>query len=125
VGRGKEMRLTESLRNSEVGSVQQGVLISEDSYGFAYHMNEYDEKLNTFTIQEEDQRSILIIGGIKTFLPNNQVDASAHDESVAEEESTTNRNCQRGRNREDTDVYPNDCGTGVCCRRRNIQHRFC
>jgi hypothetical protein len=51
------------------------VLIGEDSCGFADHVNEYDEKLNTLTIQEEDQRSILIIGGIKTFLPNNQVEA--------------------------------------------------
>jgi hypothetical protein len=45
-------------------------------------VNEDDEKLNTFTIQEEDQRSILIIGGIKIFLPNSQVEASAHDESA-------------------------------------------
>jgi hypothetical protein len=30
---------------------------------FADHVNEDDEKLKTFTIQEEDQRSILIIGG--------------------------------------------------------------
>jgi hypothetical protein len=82
VGRGKEMRLSESLRSSEVSSGQQGVLIGEDSCGFADHVNEDDEKLNTFTIKEEDQRSILIIGGIKTFLPNNQVEASAHDESV-------------------------------------------
>jgi hypothetical protein len=59
------------------------VLIGEYSCGFADHVNEYDEKLNTLTIQEEYKRSILIIGGIKTFLPNSQVEASAHDESVA------------------------------------------
>jgi hypothetical protein len=75
VGRGKEMRLSESLRSSEVSSCQQGVLIDEDSCGFADHVNEYDEKLNTLTIQEEDQRSILIIGGIQIFLPNNPVEA--------------------------------------------------
>jgi hypothetical protein len=69
-----------------VSSCQQGVLIGEDSCGFSDHVNEDDEKLNTCTIKEEDQRSILIIGGIKTFLPNSQVEASAHDESVAEEE---------------------------------------
>ena len=48
-----------------MGSGQQGVLMDEDSCGFADHMNEYDEKLNTFTIKEEDQRSILIIGGTR------------------------------------------------------------
>jgi hypothetical protein len=62
------------------------VLIDEDSCGFADHVNEDDDKLKTFTIQEEDQRIILIIGGIKIFLPNNQVEASAHDESVTKEE---------------------------------------
>jgi hypothetical protein len=86
VGREKEMRLSESLKSLEVVSGQQGVLIGEDSCGFVDHVNEYDEKLNTFTIKEEDQRSILIIGGIKTFLPNSQVEASAHDESETEEE---------------------------------------
>jgi hypothetical protein len=69
-----------------VGSCQQGVLIGEDSCGFADHVNEDDEKLKTLTIQEEDQKSILIIGGIKEFLPNNQVKASAHDESATTEE---------------------------------------
>jgi hypothetical protein len=59
------------------------VLIGEDSCGFVDHVNEYDEKLNTLTIKEEDQKSILIIGGIKELLPNNQVEASAHDESAA------------------------------------------
>jgi hypothetical protein len=92
VGRkGKEMRLSESLRSSGVSSCQQGVLIDGDSCGFADHVNEDDDKLKTFTIQEEDQRSILIIGGIKIFLPNSQVEANAHDESAAEEE----RQCQQ------------------------------
>jgi hypothetical protein len=56
------------------------VLIGEDSRGFAKHENEDDEKLNTFTIKEEDQRSIKIIVVIKTFLPKNQVEANEHDE---------------------------------------------
>jgi hypothetical protein len=68
VGRGKEMRLSESLRSSEVGSCQQGVLIGEGSCGVADHVNEDDDKLKTFTIQEEDQRIILIIVGIQIFL---------------------------------------------------------
>jgi hypothetical protein len=70
VERKKEMRLSESLRSSRVSSCQQGALIDGDSCGLADHVNEYDDKLKTFTIQEEDQGSILIIGGIKIFLPN-------------------------------------------------------
>jgi hypothetical protein len=58
VGKGDEVRLPESLRSSEVSSNQQGVLT------------------------EEDQTSILIIGGIDIFLPNNQVEARAHVESA-------------------------------------------
>jgi hypothetical protein len=85
VGREKEMRLSESLRSSEVSSCQQGVLIDGDSCGFADHVNEDDEKLNTSITKEEDQRSILIIGGIKIFLPNSQVEANAHDESATTE----------------------------------------
>jgi hypothetical protein len=78
------MRLSESLNSSEVGSCQQGILIGEDSCGFVDNVNEDDENLNTFTIKEEDQKTILIIGGIKTLLPNNQVEAGAHDESAVE-----------------------------------------
>jgi hypothetical protein len=70
VVRKKEIRLSESLRSSRLSSCQQGALIDGYSCGFVDHMNEDDEKLKTFTIQEEDQRSILIIGGIKIFLPN-------------------------------------------------------
>jgi hypothetical protein len=62
------------------------VLIDGDSCGFVDHVNEDDEKLNTSITKEEDQRSILIIGGIKIFLPNSQVEASAHDESATKEE---------------------------------------
>jgi hypothetical protein len=62
------------------------VLIDEDSCGFADHVNEDNEKLNTSITKEKDQRSILITGGIKIFLPNSQVEVSAHDESAAGEE---------------------------------------
>jgi hypothetical protein len=65
------------------------VIIDGYSCGIAYHVNEYDDKLKTFTIQEEDKIRILIIGGIKIFLPNSQVEASAHDESATEEEGHT------------------------------------
>jgi hypothetical protein len=53
VGKGEEMRLCESLMNSEESSDQQGVLT------------------------EEDQKYILIIGGIEVFLPHGPVEARA------------------------------------------------
>jgi hypothetical protein len=53
VGKGEEMRLSDSLMNSEVSLDQQGMLI------------------------EEDQRSILIIGEIDIFLPKSPVEARA------------------------------------------------
>jgi hypothetical protein len=53
VGRGKEMRLSKSLMNSEESSYQQGVLTGEN------------------------QKSILMIGGIQLFLPRNPVEARA------------------------------------------------
>jgi hypothetical protein len=51
------------------------------------HMNEDDEKLNTSTLKEEDQRCILIIGGISIFLPRIPIEASAcvaHEEVMQE-----------------------------------------
>jgi hypothetical protein len=48
-------------------------------------VNEYDEKLDTYIIEEEDQRSILFIGGIKIFLPSNQGEASICAADVAVE----------------------------------------
>jgi hypothetical protein len=62
VGRGKEVRLFESLKDSRVSSGQQGVMISEDSCGFTDHVNEDDDKSKTCTICKEDQKSILMIG---------------------------------------------------------------
>jgi hypothetical protein len=75
VGKGRKVRLSESLRSSKMSSDQQGVLIDEDLCGFADNVNEDDDKLNTSTIKEEDHRCILIIGGINKFLPSNQVEA--------------------------------------------------
>jgi hypothetical protein len=49
--------------SSEVSSYQQGQLI-----------------------EKEDQKSILMIGGIKVFLPSSRVEADAQDEGAAEEE---------------------------------------
>jgi hypothetical protein len=67
VGKEEELRLFESLKNSEERiSYQQGVLT-----------------------EEEDQRHILIIGGINIFLPSNLVEASAHVEGATEERQPT------------------------------------
>jgi hypothetical protein len=99
VGKGEEMSLAESTR-------QQGVLTKgeekeerphpyEDSYGTAIRVNEDDDKLETSITEEKDQRSILVIGEVEIFLPNNQgevsidvVDATEgqQDEIVMEEE---------------------------------------
>ena len=69
------MRLSESLTDSVESSCQQGMLISEDSCGFADHVNEYDDKLKTCTIQKEDQKNIMMIGGIWVFLPDRPIEA--------------------------------------------------
>jgi hypothetical protein len=89
VGKGFRMRLSESIRSSEVSSDQEGVLIDEDSCGFFGHVNEDDEKLNTSTIKEEDQRCIMIIAGIKLFLPTIQAEASTCVASAAIEGKPT------------------------------------
>jgi hypothetical protein len=47
----------------------------EDSCVFPSHVNEDDDKLKTFTIQEDDLRSLIMIGGIKIFLPLAQEEA--------------------------------------------------
>jgi hypothetical protein len=118
VGRGKEMRLSESLTDSIESSYQQGVLMDKDSCGFADHVNEYYEKLNTLTIQEEDQRSILIIGGIRIFLPDSPIEARACVVDATIGEGQASGDChderediksfprRRGRNGANTDVYP-------------------
>jgi hypothetical protein len=92
VGRGKEVRLFESLRDSGVSSSQQGVLISEDSFGFADHVNEDDDKLKTCTIQKEDQKSIMMIGGIWVFLPDSPVEARACVVDATTEEGQPTKN---------------------------------
>jgi hypothetical protein len=53
VGKGEQMRLYESLMNSEVSSYQQGQLT-----------------------EKEDQKRILMIGGIETFIPLSSFEAS-------------------------------------------------
>jgi hypothetical protein len=56
----------------------------EDSCGIANHVNKDDENLNTSTLEEEDQRCILIIGGINLFLPRSPSEVGAHEEVMQE-----------------------------------------
>jgi hypothetical protein len=67
----------------------------EDSCGVVSHVNEDDDKLETFIIEKKDQRSVLVIGGVKIFLPSNQGEVitsvagarkGQRDETVMEEE---------------------------------------
>jgi hypothetical protein len=80
VGKGEDMSSAES-------SCQQGVLTDgeeveershpyEDSCRVVSRVNEDDDKLETFITKEEDQRSILVIGGVEIFLPSSQGEAS-------------------------------------------------
>jgi hypothetical protein len=95
VGKGSKVRWSENIRSSEESPNKQGVLTDEReakrrphpyeySCGVYDHVNEYDENLNTSTIKEVDQRSILIIGGIQIFLPIIPIEASAQVSYVAE-----------------------------------------
>jgi hypothetical protein len=81
LGKGEEMNSVES-------SYQKGVLIDEHSCGFVDHVNEDDENLNTPIATEEDQRCVLIVGGIQIFLPNSPIETNtrvAHEEVVQQE----------------------------------------
>jgi hypothetical protein len=81
VGEGEEMNSVES-------SYQKGVLIDEHSCGFVDQVTEEDEKLNTPIAAEEDQRWVLIVGGIQIFLPNSPTETNtrvAHEEVVQQE----------------------------------------
>jgi hypothetical protein len=54
--------------------------LHEGSCRFADHVNEYDEKLNTSITEEGDQRNVLIIGGIRIFLPSRANASGSHEE---------------------------------------------
>jgi hypothetical protein len=80
------VKLFESLKESRVSLGQQGVLISEDSCGFTDHVNEYDDNFKICTIQKEDQKSIMMIGGIRVFLLDSPIEARECVMDVATEE---------------------------------------
>jgi hypothetical protein len=51
-------------------------------------VNEDDEKLKTSVIENKDQMSVLIIGGVEIFLPNDQGEASTYVSGVTERQPT-------------------------------------
>jgi hypothetical protein len=73
VGKGEDMNSTDS--SCQKGVVTDGKEVEERPHSYEYscgigdHVNEYDEKLNTSIIEEEDQRSIQIIRVIHIFFP--------------------------------------------------------
>jgi hypothetical protein len=74
-GMGEKMRLYENLIDLKVSSYQRGMPIDADSCGLTDHVNEDDDKLKTCTIQKEDRRNLLMIGGIGIFFPFSQDEA--------------------------------------------------
>jgi hypothetical protein len=48
----------------------------EDACETTSRVNEDDEKLNSSTAEERDQRSVLVIRGIEIFLPSSRGEAS-------------------------------------------------
>ena len=61
----------------------------EDSCGFPSHVNEDDDKLKTCTIQEDNLRSLMMIGGIGIFLSfaREEVGIYVVDAAIVEEQS--------------------------------------
>jgi hypothetical protein len=79
VGKDEEMRSDEISRQRMLADEEEskGRPHSDgDSCGAASHVNEYDEKLQTSTIEEKDRGSILIIVGVEIFLPSGRGEAS-------------------------------------------------
>jgi hypothetical protein len=68
VGKGEQMRLSESLMNSGMSLDQREELTENMS-------SEVSSYQQGQLIEKEDQKSILMIGGIKVFLPSSQVEA--------------------------------------------------
>jgi hypothetical protein len=79
VGKGGEMSSAESSHQrvlTDEEEAEERPHSDEDSCGTVNHVNEDDEKLKTSTIEEKDQRTILIIGGVEIFLPRGRGEAS-------------------------------------------------
>jgi hypothetical protein len=78
---GTEMRLSESLMNSEVSLNQPEELTEQMS-------SEMDLDQQMQLTEKEDQRNLLMIGGIEIFLPHSPVEAEIYvvDEAATVQE---------------------------------------
>jgi hypothetical protein len=76
-GKGEEMSSVESSLQEELADDEVEKIPRSDEYSreTVSRGNEDDEKLKTFSMEEEDQRTILIIGGIGIFLPSDRGEA--------------------------------------------------
>jgi hypothetical protein len=79
VGKGGEMSSTKISRQRML-TYEEEAEERPHSYGYSRgnvnHVNEDDEKSKSSTIEEKDQRIILIIGGVEIFLPRGRGKAS-------------------------------------------------
>jgi hypothetical protein len=74
VGKGEEMSSTEgSLAEEEA---RERPHLDGNLCKAMSHVNEDDEKLQTSITEKEDQKIVLIIGGVKIFLPSSRGEAS-------------------------------------------------
>jgi hypothetical protein len=91
VGKGGEMTSTESSCQGVLTDGEEAEEIPRsdgDSPGTVNRVNEDDENLNNSTTEEKDHRNILVIGGVKIFLPRIQGEAST-DVTCTEERGIT------------------------------------
>jgi hypothetical protein len=82
VGKGEDMSSIKSLRQqgelTDEEEAEERPRSDEDSHEIVSRVNEDDEKLKTSTIKEKDQRSVMVIGGVKIFLPSSQGEANTY-----------------------------------------------
>jgi hypothetical protein len=87
VGKGEEMSSVESSLTDEEEAGEKPHS-DGDSRRTVSHVNEDDEKLQTFITEKEDQKTVLIIGGVKIFLPSGRGEASTDVAEVTEGQPT-------------------------------------
>jgi hypothetical protein len=83
VGKGEEMSSAESSLIDEE-EAEEKPHSDGDSRRTVSRVNEDDEKLQTFITEKEDQRDVLIIGGVEIFLPSGRGEASTDVADVTE-----------------------------------------
>jgi hypothetical protein len=110
----EERRLSESLKNSERSSDQQGVLTEEKKEEMRLseslmNSEKSSDQQGALIGEEEDQRCILIIGGISIFLPSNP----NRGQCKCRRRKTTNRDYHGEGEGEYIKIFPRDEGRGA------------